>query len=90
VVLDEEWIPVMMELHVTLDFACCDCEEPVNVTVHCTGKGLGSEAGHTVAAVNVPCPTCGQVNQLFFEPNGTVRSVRPYVGRRPLPEPSVN
>ena len=31
-----------------------------------------------MAAVNVPCPTCGQINQLFFEPTGTVRAVEPY------------
>ena len=35
------------------------------------------EGSRQSAAVNVPCPTCGQVNQLFFEPCGTVRSVRP-------------
>jgi phage FluMu protein Com len=77
----------MTELHVTLDFACCDCDETVQVTVRCTGEGLVREAG--TAAVNVPCPTCGQVNQLCFEPCGTVRSVRPYC-RRPLPTFSLN
>jgi hypothetical protein len=81
---------VMMDLNVTLDFACCDCQEPVSVTVHCTGKGLCQEQGGVLAAVNVPCPTCGQVNQLFFEPSGTVRSVRPYTCIRVVPEPSVN
>ena len=44
----------------------------------------------TLAAVNVPCPTCGRVNQLVFEPSGTVRSVRPYACFRVVPEPSVN
>ena len=79
----------MMELNATLDFACCGCEQPVKVTVQCTGKGLGLQA-ETIASVNVPCPTCGQVNQLFFEPSGRVRSVRPYSCFRVLPEPSVN
>jgi len=80
----------MMELNVTLDFACCGCEQPVKVLVHCSGQGLGREKEDTVAAVNVPCPGCGQVNQLFFEPSGHVRSVRPYTCFRVLPEPSVN
>jgi hypothetical protein len=80
----------MMELNVTLEFACCGCEQPVTVTVHCTGNGLCRDDGGTLAAVNVPCPTCGQVNQLFFEPSGRVRSVRPYTCFRVVPEPSVN
>ena len=77
----------MTELHVNLDFACCDCEGAVSVTVRCTGGGLEREAG--AATVNVPCPTCGQTNQLEFEPNGTVRSVRLYC-RRPIPTFSIN
>ena len=80
----------MMELNVTLEFACCLCEQPVPVTVQCSGTGLFRDAEGTLAAVNVPCPTCGQVNQLFFEPSGTVRSVRPYTCFRVVPEPSVN
>jgi hypothetical protein len=77
----------MMELKVTLDFSCCGCEEFVSVTVQCKGGELGSEA---LAAVNVPCPTCGTINRLSFETNGTVRSVRPCFCYRPLPVPSVN
>jgi hypothetical protein len=80
----------MMDLQLTLDFACCGCDESVSVTVRCQGKGLMGGAGQSVAAVNVPCPTCGQVNQLFFEPSGAVRAVRPYAGARSVPEPSVN
>ena len=56
----------------------------------CTGDGLAT-GGQDVATVNVPCPTCGQVNQLVFEPNGTVRS--PCGSRRaddPLPTFSLN
>jgi hypothetical protein len=30
------------------------------------------------------------VNQLYFEPSGTVRAVAPYQAPRPMPEPSVN
>ncbi len=78
-----------MELKVTLDFACCACEHSVSVTVKCEGKGLAAGA-RTVAAVNVPCPTCGSVNQLHFEPNGTLHAVTPYPAVRQLPQPSLN
>jgi len=67
-----------MELNVTLDFACCCCEEAVSVTVQCSGTGPWQEADGALARVNVPCPICGQVNMLLFEPSGHVRSVRPY------------
>ena len=80
----------MMELNLTLDFACCCCLQPVSVKVQCSGGGLRTNREGTLAAVNVPCPTCGQLNQLFFEPTGTVRSVRPYACIRIVPEPSVN
>ena len=79
----------MMELKVVLDFACCFCKEPVSVTVKCEGKDL-DQAARTVVAVHVPCPTCGAVSKLCFEPNGTLRSVSPSVGTRGLPEPSLN
>jgi len=78
----------MTELHVILDFACCQCARPVGVTVKCAGKGLVAGA-RTVASVNVPCPNCGAVNQLYFEPSGTVRAVKPAASPRSL-EPSVN
>jgi hypothetical protein len=80
----------MMELNVTLGFACCGCEQPVSVTVQCSGKGLMQEGDGALASVNVPCPTCGQINQLFFEPSGTVHSVRLYTCIRVVPEPSIN
>jgi hypothetical protein len=79
----------MLELKVTLDFSCCACDHAVSVTVKCSGKGLSSGL-RTVAAVNVPCPTCGMINQLYFEPSGTVRAVAPYAGPRPRLEPSIN
>jgi hypothetical protein len=79
----------MMELKLTLEFACCGCDEKVRVTVQCKGKGLVDEGGKAVVAVNIPCPTCGQINQLFFEPSGKVRAVRPYACPWPL-VPSVN
>ena len=58
----------MLELEVVLAFACCDCGDPVEVTVKCTGKGLGlvkSEA----ALVKVPCPSCNSIIQAIFTPD---------------------
>ena len=79
----------MLELEVTLEFACCVCAQPVSVRLLCSGKGLAS-GPRAVAAVNVPCPNCGLVNRLSFEPTGTVRSVDLYTSPRTAPEPSVN
>jgi hypothetical protein len=81
---------MIMDLTVTLDFACCRCHDAVSVTLQCSGKGLAGETAHTVASVAVPCPHCNAVNQLLFEPSGQVRSVEPYRAVWPLPEPSVN
>jgi len=83
-------MPVTMEQTVTLDFACCGCEEPVRVTVRCRGGYPAMLEAGEVASVNVPCPSCGYVNLLYFEPSGVVRSVRPGLAFRPLPEPSIN
>jgi len=58
------------------------------------GIGAGADAPGQdptpCATANVPCPGCGQINQLLFEPNGRLRSVRPMTCYRPLPAPSVN
>jgi hypothetical protein len=80
------------ELSLTLDFVCCRCGGPVTVTVQCCGKGLATETDSeaTVASTSVPCPGCGQINQLFFNPAGVIRAVKPYRCFRPLPVPSVN
>jgi len=87
----QEEMSVMMELNVTLEFACCGCEQPVSVTVQCSGQGSAFRPGKGgLAAVNIPCPSCAEINQLFFEPSGRVRSVRPYTCIRLVPEPSVN
>ena len=79
----------MVELQVVLDFACYYCHHNVGVTLKCEGKGLVEEE-RPVASVNVPCPSCGMVNQLLFEPSGTVRRVTPYKAPRHLLEPSIN
>lgn len=80
---------MMMELTVSLDFACYNCEEFVGVTVKCEGKGLAAGPS-TVTAVKVPCPGCHAVNLLYFEPSGTVRAVSGCRTPRQLPEPSLN
>jgi hypothetical protein len=85
-----EWPDVMMELQLTLDFHCRSCEQTVGVTVKCSGKGLVGASDQATATVNVPCPHCGQVNQLSFDPSGAVRAVRPFVTLWPAPGPSVN
>ncbi|CAN5554390.1 hypothetical protein BH10PLA2_BH10PLA2_16590 [soil metagenome] len=79
-----------MELEVSLQFGCCQCKQPVGVTLKCEGKGLLGGL-RTVAAVKIPCPGCGSVNQLLFEPgSGEVHGVKPDRPARPLPEPSMN
>jgi phage FluMu protein Com len=81
----------MVELKLVLDFACSNCELPVSVTVKCAGKGL-TAGGRTVAAVSVPCPHCCTVNEIYFEPSGTVRDVHPYRAPRGMMQlmPSMN
>src|SRR5262249_32356528 len=85
---EQERTSGMRELNLTLDFACCACDKPVRVTVQCRGDSQaperqgpgGARAGAEapLGAVNVPCPTCGQINRLAFDPDGCVRSVRPF------------
>jgi hypothetical protein len=78
----------MTELKVNLDFACNACDQPVGVTVRCAGSPL-SLTSKVLASVAVPCPCCGHVNKLLFEPDGTVHAVTPHLPPR-LPEPSSN
>jgi hypothetical protein len=79
----------MREVRLTLQFACCHCGGPVRVTVECSGKGLDS-AARLVAAVSIPCPDCQRINQLYFDPGGTVHAVEPYRPPQRTPEPSLN
>src|SRR4029077_18759590 len=44
-----------MELEVSLQFECCQCNQPVGVTLKCEGTGLLGGC-RTVAAVKIPCP----------------------------------
>lgn len=80
---------MMMELKLNLDFACCHCGQSVGVTVQCSGMLLGGP-DPSCAQVSVPCPGCGQANQLSFEPTGNVRAVRAYGHSQLVPEPSLN
>jgi hypothetical protein len=80
----------MMELELSLNFDCCGCNHPVSVKLHCAGKGLTGENRQTVAVVKIPCPTCGLINDLMFEPTGKVRKVKPSYHQRQLPVPSLN
>jgi hypothetical protein len=77
------------ELMVNLDFACIACESPVGVTLQCAGPNLAA-AGRVVASVAVPCPHCHHVNELVFEPNGTLHGVTSRPTPRPLSQPCWN
>ena len=79
----------MREVRLTLEFACCHCGQPVSVTVQCSGQGLDG-AERLVAAVPIPCPGCKRINQLYFDPDGTVHAVEPYRPPQRMPEPSLN
>jgi len=79
---------MMMQVKLALDFTCCACDCFMGVTLQCEGKGLAQE--NAVAAVRVPCPTCGAVNQVLFEPNGRLRAVDPCSIVCLVPEPSLN
>ena len=79
----------MREVRLTLDFTCCHCGGPVTVTVACSGRGLET-AERLVASVSIPCPDCQRINQLYFDPGGTVHAVEPYRPPQRMPEPSLN
>jgi hypothetical protein len=79
----------MIEVLVELDFACSACGEDMSVTLKCAGKGLTGGA-HLVAQVKVPCPNCCRMNQVYFEPCGTVRAVRLCKTVCEVPMPSLN
>ncbi|MCS6851058.1 MAG: hypothetical protein NZ700_07800 [Gemmataceae bacterium] len=80
----------MLEVHLCLEFDCCSCQQRIQVTVKCTGKGLAAGRGG-LATVCVPCPTCGQLNKIYFEPNGSIWDVEPMTtGPRCVPVPSLN
>jgi hypothetical protein len=77
----------MLALELRLDFACCVCGKPVGVTLRCEGKGL---ADNPLAAVKIPCPTCGDNNLIYFTPDGTLHRVTRERTYCRIPEPSSN
>ena len=79
-----------MEIQLTLDCICCSCRLPLTVTLKCTGVGVANPGEASIASVHVPCPDCGQVNQLIFDTRGEVKDVRPAALAQPAPEPSIN
>jgi hypothetical protein len=79
----------VMKLKVTLDFACSGCAKVLLVEVECSGSGLWAE-GSPRAAVHLACPTCGAVNRVEFEPNGSVHEVTAACSWRMKLEPSIN
>ena len=79
-----------MEIQLSLSFACCCCNLSITATLKCTGVGAANPAEASIASVHVPCPDCGQVNQLVFDTRGKVRDVRPAALAQPAPEPSLN
>jgi hypothetical protein len=78
-----------MEREVILEFACCHCKHSIGVTLKCSGKGL-SACHAAVATVDIPCPTCSSINELVFDPSGTVHLVRPQRRLLRIPAPSLN
>jgi hypothetical protein len=79
-----------MEVTLSLSFACCCCHDAITVTLKCQGAALANRMEEVVAAVHVPCPQCGQMNELLFDPRGVVHDVRPAFAEQPSPAPSVN
>jgi len=78
----------LLALHVSLDFACTVCRHDIGVTLRCEGAGLNSS--NPIAAVKVPCPTCGAINQVCFSPDGTLHQVERDRPRYRMPEPCPN
>jgi len=78
----------MGKVRLTLDFACCHCGDPIGVTVEYRGTDGGAE--RLVASVGIPCPECQRINQVSFDPSGTVQAVEPYRAPQRIPEPSRN
>jgi hypothetical protein len=79
----------MMGLMTDLDFICFHCENSMSVTLRCEGKGLMTEECPR-AAVNVPCPHCGGINHVVFEPKGTLCLVSEFQNPFRQWEPSLN
>lgn len=80
----------MLDVRLTLDFACCHCHEPLSVTVECRGPLPSNEPSRLRLTVAIPCPYCQRICQLYFDPSGTVHAVEPYREPQQALEPSLN
>lgn len=80
----------MMDVRLTLDFACCHCESPVSATVQCRGKWPWNDPSRPRMGVVIPCPDCQRVCRVAFDPGGTVHAVEPYREPRHSLAPSYN
>ncbi len=80
----------MMDLRLTLDFACCHCGQPIAVTVHCSGPTRGKDLTRLFMAVSVPCPDCHGLSRVCFDPYGTVHAAEPSRTPQRTLEPSLN
>ncbi len=78
----------MLETEVILDFSCCDCHHAVYAKLKCSGTGVAA-GPHAVTCVDLTCPHCQSVNQVYFELSGMVLQVAEK-SRHPLLEPSLN
>ncbi len=79
----------MVELQLSLDFRCGECEGRISLVVQCQGKGL-MDGPETVAACKAECPHCGCVNRVCFHPTGEVAAVEPIGVHCSVPVPSMN
>lgn len=78
----------MLEVDVSLEFACDLCRDPIQAKLKCSGKGV-CQGSHAVAAVNLPCPHCQAVNQVIFELSGMILHIDSKQQTISL-EPSIN
>jgi hypothetical protein len=71
--MEEGGPTVIMDLTITLDFACCSCDDPVSVTLQCSGKGLAGDQGQCA------------LPSLWSRQSDIVRALRPGQERQTLP-----
>lgn len=81
----------MLQLELVLEFCCCQCERPLEVTIRCEGEGLAEQDAK--AMFPLYCPHCNEKNHVIFTPqDGQVVDVSSEleVVRWMIPEPSLN
>ena len=70
-----------MEVCVTIDFACCSCEQTIGVTLKCQGKGLhsGSRAVASAEVVYVVNQEKEKSEPMALEGAGTPESLAQFL-----------